>query len=108
MPDIATRYRHVAGGFTERVVAVPPEHWDDPAPCEGWVARDVVRHLVAWLPAFFWGQWQLEAPTIPSVDDDPVAAWHTFDEALRVLLDDAELVASERELPKGRMSFGDA
>ena len=37
--------------FTERVRGVPPDAWDNPAPCEGWAARDVVRHLVEWFPA---------------------------------------------------------
>ena len=27
--------------------------WDNPAPCEGRVARDVVRHLMEWIPGFF-------------------------------------------------------
>ena len=52
MSDIANRYRRVAATFTERVRAVPQDAWEWPAPCEGWVARDVVRHLVEWVPAF--------------------------------------------------------
>ena len=26
--------------------------WDNPAPCDGWTARDVVDHLVTWVPGF--------------------------------------------------------
>ena len=52
MSEIADRYRRVAGRFTERVSEVPDGAWENPAPCEGWVARDVVRHLVEWMPAF--------------------------------------------------------
>jgi Mycothiol maleylpyruvate isomerase N-terminal domain len=44
--EISDRYRRVAGQFTRRVEAVPDGAWDNPAPCEGWVARDVVGHLV--------------------------------------------------------------
>lgn len=44
--ELADRYRTVAGDFTRRVEAVPPEKWQSPAPCEGWQAVDVVRHLV--------------------------------------------------------------
>ena len=29
-----------------RVVVVPDGRWTNPSPCEGWSARDVVRHLV--------------------------------------------------------------
>ena len=43
-------HRHVAAGFT--AVADAVADWDAPAPVEGWTARDVVEHLVTWLPAF--------------------------------------------------------
>ena len=39
MTEISDRYRRVAGAFTERAKAVPDGAWDNPAPCEGWVAR---------------------------------------------------------------------
>ena len=29
-----------------------PAAWDNPAPCDGWTARDVVDHLVTWVPGF--------------------------------------------------------
>lgn len=106
--DIDERYRRVADGFTQRVEQVPEDRWDSPSPCDGWVARDVVGHLVGWMPGFFFGQWGLTPPTVPAVGDDPAAAWLTTDAALRALLDDAELVASERDLPMGRKSFGAA
>src|SRR4029450_3742402 len=56
----ADRYRRVAGQFTARARQVPEGRWDDPAPCEGWVARDVVRHLVDWMPGLF-----LAGPALP-------------------------------------------
>jgi Mycothiol maleylpyruvate isomerase N-terminal domain len=48
----AAEHRRVAAAFTELVHGTPPEAWNNPAPVEGWVARDVVRHLVEWFPAF--------------------------------------------------------
>lgn len=45
MSEIAERYRKVAADFTRRVDAVPDDAWDNPTPCDGWVARDVVGHL---------------------------------------------------------------
>ena len=75
MTEIAERYRKVAGQFTARAKAVPEGAWDNPAPCEGWVARDVVRHLVEWIPGFFESNAGLELPAGPPVDDDPVGAW---------------------------------
>ncbi|MGQ0615483.1 MAG: maleylpyruvate isomerase N-terminal domain-containing protein [Acidimicrobiia bacterium] len=74
MSEIAERYRKVAAQFTERVEAVPDGAWENPAPCEGWVARDVVGHLVEWLPAFFFGIWDIEAHPGPMVTDDPAGA----------------------------------
>ena len=42
MSDIAERYARVTTRFTDRVRAVPAGAWDNPSPCEGWTARDVV------------------------------------------------------------------
>ena len=78
-------YVTVADAFNRVVDAVPADRWDDPAPCEGWVARDVVRHLVEWVPGFFGERWGI-AVDAPSVDDDPAGAWHALDAALRAAL----------------------
>ena len=75
MSNTAERYRRVAGRFTERVREVPADRWDSPAPCEGWVARDVVRHLVEWFPPFLECGAGIELTPGPSVDDDPAGAW---------------------------------
>ena len=105
MSEISERYRRVAGQFTERIDAVPAGAWERPAPCEGWVARDVVRHLVEWLPAFFFGQWDIERPPGPPVDDDPAGAWKAIDGAIQAALDDPAIAGSERDTPIGRSSF---
>jgi uncharacterized protein (TIGR03086 family) len=105
MSDIADRYRKVAGRFTERVKAVPDGAWDNPSPCEGWVARDVVGHLVEWLPAFFFGTWDIDLPPGPSVDEDPVEAWEVVDGAIQAALDDPEIAGRERDTRMGRSTF---
>jgi len=105
---ISERYERVARQFTERVVAVPADAWDAPAPCEGWVARDVVGHLVEWLPAFFCGMWGIDPPAGPSVDDDPVAAWAAVDGVFRAALADPVLAGAERDTPMGRKDFASA
>lgn len=87
-PTAADDHRAIAGRFTAVVRGTDPARWDDPAPCEGWVARDVVRHLVTWLPGFLSGSAGVELPAGPSVDDDPVAAWTTLADAVQSLLDD--------------------
>lgn len=84
----AERHAEVAGGFTRRVLGVPADRWDVPAPVEGWVARDVVRHLVTWFPGFLEGGTGTRLPAGPSVDEDPVGAWLAQADAVQALLDD--------------------
>jgi uncharacterized protein (TIGR03086 family) len=105
MSEVSDRYRKVAGNFTARVDAVPADKWDAPAPCEGWVARDVVRHVVEWMPAMFFGGAGLDVPKMPSVDDDPVAAWHALDRALGGGLDDPEIASRVVESQAGSHRF---
>jgi uncharacterized protein (TIGR03086 family) len=103
--EIADRYRKVAAQFTQRVAAVPSSAWDNPTPCEGWVARDVVRHLVEWLPDFFFGRWPVDPPLGADVDRDPLAAWRGVDETMQAALDSAAVARLERDTPMGRMRF---
>ncbi|PRY38715.1 TIGR03086 family metal-binding protein [Umezawaea tangerina] len=88
MVSAAEEHRRIAGAFTERVRGVAPGDWENKAPCEGWVARDVVRHLVEWFPAFLKSGAGVDLPKGPSVDEDPVAAWTTHSDGVQALLDD--------------------
>ena len=82
MTDTATQYATALRPLTALVEAVPPRAWDAPSPCEGWSARDVVRHLI---------ETQRETLTSNGVDlgdapdtaIDPVLAWSAH--ARRVL-----------------------
>ena len=82
----AERHRRFAGAFTERVEGA--REWDAPAPVDGWVARDVVRHLVEWFPPFLATGAGVRIDQGPSVDDDPVEAWRVQRDAVQALLDD--------------------
>lgn len=108
MSGLADRYGTVAAQFTRRVQAVPDGAWDSPAPCAGWVARDVVRHLAEWLPAFFFERWGVGSVPIPSADDDPAGAWAAVDGAIRAALADPVLATAERDTPMGRLSLAAA
>ncbi len=88
MVSAAEEHRWVAGVFTDRVRGVAVGDWGSPAPCDGWVARDVVRHLVEWFPAFLKAGAGVDLPVGPSVDDDPVAAWTVHSDGVQALLDD--------------------
>ena len=104
--ETADRYRKVAGHFTERVRAVPADAWDNPSPCEGWVARDIVAHLVEWMPGFF-SRWGVEFPPGPSVRADPPGAWTGLNDAIQAALDDPEIAGREADSPMGRRSLQD-
>ena len=108
MSDISERYRKIAAQFTDRVDAVTADAWDNPSPCEGWVARDVVRHLTEWMPFMFFDGAGLERPAIPSVDDDPRSAWAALDGAIQAVLDDPETAGREFDMQLGRMSVESA
>jgi uncharacterized protein (TIGR03086 family) len=108
MSDISNRFRRVAAGFTATVEAVPPDAWERPAPCEGWVARDVVRHLVEWLPGpgFLLGAFGVETGPIPSVDTDPAGAWAVVRDAIQGALDDPAVAGRVEDCgPPGRLAF---
>lgn len=88
MTSAADEHRVVAAAFTTRVRGARPDAWDDPAPCEGWRARDVVRHLVEWFPDFLRSGAGVDLPKGPSVDEDPVQAWVVHSDGVQALLDD--------------------
>jgi uncharacterized protein (TIGR03086 family) len=81
-------HRSHAAAFTARVDGVPAGGWDAPAPVEGWLARDVVRHLVEWFPGFLHAGTGIRLPGGPSVDEDPAGAWAAQRDAVQALLDD--------------------
>ena len=108
MTEISERYRKVAGEFTKRAEAVPDGAWDNPAPCDGWVARDVVRHMVEWMPWVCLESAGLEVPTVPSADEDPVGAWVGISDALQAALDDPEIAAREFDMRGGRYTVENA
>jgi uncharacterized protein (TIGR03086 family) len=91
-PDgAAARHREVAGLFTDRVRGT--RSWDAPSPVEGWTARDVVRHLVEWLPALLGDTVDLKRG--PSVDEDPAGAWQVHRDGVQAALDDPATARKE-------------
>ena len=90
----AERFRRVAGRFTDRAREVPPDAWDNPAPCDGWVARDIVSHMVEWMSAFM-ASVGVDLPPGPSAETDPVGAWTHLADSLQALLDDPTTAQQE-------------
>ena len=86
---VTTAYDDAARPLTAVLEAVPPPAWDAPSPCEGWTARDVVRHLVETQRDLFAGH-DVELGELPDLDADPAQAWRTHaGRVLAVLADDA-------------------
>jgi uncharacterized protein (TIGR03086 family) len=106
--EVADRYRTVAAAFTRRVRAVPADAWERPAPCDGWVARDIVRHMVEWMPSFPLAEAAIVVPPGPSVDDDPAGAWAALDAAIQGALDDPAVAAREFDSRAGHFTVEDA
>ncbi|MGH3098937.1 MAG: TIGR03086 family metal-binding protein [Streptosporangiales bacterium] len=103
MTEIASRYRKLAAEFTRHVADVPEEHWEDPSPCAGWTAGDVLRHVHDFhqhLPEY--AGLSLDLPT--SVDDRPLDAWVEARDAMQALLDDPERAGAEYDGMFGRTS----
>jgi uncharacterized protein (TIGR03086 family) len=107
MNEIIERYERITGQFTDRVRAVPADAWDNPSPCEGWTARDVVGHLTEWIPGFFGAQ-GVEFPPVPSVADDPLAAWETVQTTIAEALADPKLAATPVETPFSTQSLAES
>ena len=100
MDEIADRYRRVSRRFTEVASGVPDGAWGNAAPCDGWVARDVVAHMVGWMPAFLHSGGGPPLPPGPAVDEDPVGAWTTMNDGIQALLDDPDAAASSFAHPQ--------
>src|SRR5579864_5503221 len=98
MTDIVERYQGVTADFTARVRVVPPDAWDNPSPCEGWTARDVVGHLTEWIPAFFAAQ-GVEFPAVPSAAADPAGAWEAVQRTMAKALADPAMAAKQVSTP---------
>jgi uncharacterized protein (TIGR03086 family) len=108
MSPQSDRFRRIAADFTRVVDAVPATAWDDPAPPEGWRARDVVGHLVEWFSGLFLGSWGIERPAFPPIEDDPAGAWAVLRDTIQAALDDPAVASAEREILPGTMSFATA
>jgi uncharacterized protein (TIGR03086 family) len=100
----AGRYERVAGRFDARVREVPEDRWDSPAPCEGWVARDVVAHLCDWVPAVIGSSGVVFTPA-PAASADPVGAWAALHSTLSAALADPAVATVHFDAgPPGRMT----
>jgi len=104
--SITAVHRAAERPLTEVVDAVPPETWHAPSPCEGWTARDVVRHVVQTQREFLTSH-GADLGEQPDVDADPAAAWREHTARVAAALADPQLVATEFDGYFGRATVGD-
>lgn len=107
MSEIADHYRRLAGEFAQRISKVPEDRWEHPSPCEGWTARDVVRHVVDTQGTFL-GLVGRTLGDTPPVDDDPLAAWSAARDVVQADLDDPARAAAGFEGFFGPTTFEQA
>jgi uncharacterized protein (TIGR03086 family) len=91
--DPARRHRLIADDFARRVRGA--RDWSAEAPVSGWTARDVVVHLVDWLPGFVAAGSDVRLPDVPSPIEQPAAAWDAHQRAVQDLLDDPRAAGVE-------------
>lgn len=104
----AERFRRVAGRFTDRANEVSAAAWNNDAPCDGWTARDVVKHMIEWMPSLLRAA-DVRIDIDIDVVADPAGAWNSLAEQLQEVLDDPTVAEREFDAgPPGRMSVASA
>jgi len=89
-----TRYAEAEAPLGTILDSVPADRWNRPSPCEGWTARDVVRHLIQTQRDFLTGRGFDPGPEVDG-DVDPAAAWRAHARAVGDLLNRPEVPATE-------------
>ncbi|MEX1107251.1 MAG: TIGR03086 family metal-binding protein [Ilumatobacteraceae bacterium] len=103
--EIIDRTTSMLQAFDARVQAAPAGSWDNPAPCEGWVARDIIVHVGSnILPLGTTLQGTDRREFAPG--DDIVAAWNDARDTFTAGLTTGDLTANVPG-PFGPMPAGD-
>src|SRR3954465_9633644 len=101
MSEVSERYARRGEEFADKGAAVPDGKWESPSPCEGWTARDVVRHVVQ-TQGMFLGFIGRELGDLPSLAADPAPGWNAPRAVVQANLDDPEVAATEFDGFTGR------
>lgn len=106
MTTTAEEYGAAQAPLDELIGALGTPEWQAPSPCEGWSARDVLRHLVQTQREFL-AERRLDAGPEPDIEADPAAAWAEHTSHVRRLLADPAVPATEFDGYFGRTTVGD-
>lgn len=101
----AAEYDRRQAGFMAVVDALAPQDWNQPSPCAGWTARDVLFHVVdTQRDVMMRAGHDLGLP--PYLDNPPIG-WRTHAEAVARLLADPNVSAQEVPTPGGTGALGE-
>jgi uncharacterized protein (TIGR03086 family) len=84
---LASVYRRRADAFAALIEGTPPVRWSNPSPCEGWLAQDVVAHVVDYSAQVLREKAGAPAPRWSDFDD-PAAAFRASRDVLEGVLED--------------------
>jgi uncharacterized protein (TIGR03086 family) len=90
MTEAGDRYRRRADAFEAFINCTAPERWASPSPCEGWLARDVVAHVVDYSGQVLGERAGMSGVPVFADFDDPAAAFGAIREVVERVLDDPE------------------
>jgi uncharacterized protein (TIGR03086 family) len=107
MNQVSDRYDRLASAFAAKVAAVPADAWSNQSPCADWDARGVVGHVIE-TQGMFLGFIGRELGDIPSVQDDPAAAWDAARATVLSCLKDPATAQQEFDGLLGRTTFESA
>lgn len=107
-PMTSERYEHADRPLTALLDSLSPQQWDAPSPCEGWDARQVVRHLIETQRDFLVGRGlDLGDSSDVDVEGDPAAAWRAHSRTVSALLVQDALMATSYDGHFGPTTIGD-
>lgn len=102
--SVADRYRRLSSAMAGTLAEVDPHRWNDPSPCEGWSALDVLRHVVE-TQGLVAGFVDRELGPGPPEGSDPLGAWISASGQMQAQLDDPALATEAFEAHDGPMTF---
>jgi uncharacterized protein (TIGR03086 family) len=105
MTTASTQYEAAARPLSAVLDAVPQDRWSALSPCEGWTARDVLRHLIETQRDYLAGH-GVDLGPAPDLDSDPAAAWRDHAKRVQEVMSDDGLAEREYDGHFGRTTVG--
>lgn len=102
---IAERFGRRADAFEALITATPPDRWANASPCEGWLARDIVAHIVRFFGEVLRDKAGVAPKPSPSAADDSATAFRSIREAVQRVLADPGTPADVAKYLDAALSF---